>query len=90
MREDALAGPLALGGVALMLYSCWGYPPLQRLIGTKRLAQLGFAMVLPLALAIPTASLVVRHHYHMSQVGGSALCCVAGGGPMNLTLFQWL
>jgi hypothetical protein len=72
MSEDALAGPLAAGGVALMAFSWQGYPRLQRLLGTKRLAQLGFLAAIPVALAIPTASVFIRDHHSLAQVSPPA------------------
>ncbi|GLC73711.1 hypothetical protein PLESTF_001411000 [Pleodorina starrii] len=56
MREDQIAPPLMFFGAVLMPYSLYGYPPLQRVVGTLRLTRAGLAASVVTCLMIPAVA----------------------------------
>ncbi|EFJ50590.1 hypothetical protein VOLCADRAFT_103803 [Volvox carteri f. nagariensis] len=53
LREEQIAPPLMFFGAVLMPYSLYGYPPLQRHVGTLRLTRVGLLASVVACLMIP-------------------------------------
>ncbi|KXZ56025.1 hypothetical protein GPECTOR_2g1577 [Gonium pectorale] len=58
MREEQIAPPLMFFGAVLMPYSLYGYPPLQRAIGTLRLTRVGLLVTVAACLMVPLVASV--------------------------------
>lgn len=63
LQEVQLAGPLAFGGLCLILVSLLAYPPLQKALGTLTVAKQGLALAVLVSLAIPAARFAVPNSF---------------------------
>ncbi len=77
MVEHQIAVPLMFFGAVLMPYSLYGYPPLQRRVGTLRLTRWGLAAAVAACLIIPAVANIAGSSY----VGAMVRRAWGKGGP---------
>lgn len=54
-----LAGPLSFGGLVLILWALFGYPPMTRKLGPLKTCRIGISLTIPMILFIPSSSLLI-------------------------------
>lgn len=76
LAPSSLAIPLTASGPVMIAFSFWGFPPLERAMGTLRTMRWSLLAAAPLNLLVPMTSIVVGNTPAVLSWLAASFCCI--------------